>query len=51
MDVTQLHDQLAQRAFLHDDPDAYLAGVRDALEVLDDDEVAVTEQARGRLGA
>ncbi len=41
MDVAHLHDQLRQRAFLHDDPDAYLAGVDDALTVLTDDLVAV----------
>ena len=34
MDVTQVHDQLKQRAFLHSDPDAYLAGVDDALAVV-----------------
>ena len=34
MDVTQLHDQLKQRAFLFADPDAYLAGVDDALAVV-----------------
>ena len=34
MDVTQLQDQLRQRAFLHSDPDAYLAGVNDALAVV-----------------
>ncbi len=41
MDVGNLHDQLQQRAFLHDDPDAYLAGVDDALAVLTDDLVQI----------
>lgn len=30
------HDTLVPRAFLHDDPDAYLAGVEDALTELSD---------------
>lgn len=34
MDTAELHDLLQQRAFLHDDPDAYLAGVDDALHLL-----------------
>lgn len=34
MDVAVLQDKLVGRAFLHDDPEAYLAGVNDALEVL-----------------
>lgn len=37
MDVVALQEQLRARAFLHDDPDAYLAGVRDAVSVLADD--------------
>ena len=37
MDVVALQDQLRARAFLHDDPDAYLAGVKDAVSVLIDD--------------
>lgn len=36
MELADLKDQLQQRAFLHDDPDAYLAGVKDALSVLTD---------------
>ena len=43
MDVTDLQEQLAQRAFLHDDPDAYLAGVRDALGVLTDQQLRTVE--------
>jgi hypothetical protein len=39
MNVAQLQDQLRQRAFLHDDPDAYLAGVDDALTVLNEEMV------------
>ena len=34
MDVAELQHQLADRAFLHDDPDAYRAGVNDAIEAL-----------------
>lgn len=34
MDVAELHDRLAERAFLYDDPDAYMAGVDEALEIL-----------------
>lgn len=30
----ELHDQLQERAFLHNDPDAYRAGVEDALRLL-----------------
>lgn len=40
-DSGTVHDALADRAFLHDDPEAYLAGVDDAVaEALerDDDE-------------
>ena len=37
MDVAALQDQLRARAFLHDDPDAYLAGVKDAVSVLTED--------------
>lgn len=33
-----LHDALAPRAFLHEDPDSYLAGVDDALAAADGDE-------------
>ena len=51
MDVTRLQDQLAQRAFLHDDPDAYLAGVRDALNVVTDDTRAEPEDQRELRGA
>lgn len=51
MDVTRLTDQLAQRAFLHDDPDAYLAGVRDALGVIADDSRAESEDDRELRGA
>lgn len=34
MDTAELQQQLRRRAFLHDDPDAYLAGVDDALHLL-----------------
>jgi hypothetical protein len=53
MDVARLHDQLTQRAFLHDDPEAYLAGVDDALEVLATALVTTpqSEDARDRRGA
>lgn len=34
MNVAAVQDQLRARAFLHDDPDAYLAGVKDAVTVL-----------------
>lgn len=53
MDVAELHDRLAQRAFLHDDPDAYLAGVNDALELLVHDLVTTweSEDAQGQRGA
>ena len=37
MDVVALQDQLRARAFLHDDPEAYLAGVHDAVSVLADE--------------
>ena len=50
MDSAALQEQLRQRAFLHNDPDAYLAGVRDALQLLADDLVvdeADVEHARG----
>lgn len=43
MDVAELHDRLVDRAFLHDDPDAYLAGVDDAIAVIVDDLVTVWE--------
>ena len=43
MDVTQVHDQLRQRAFLHSDPDAYLAGVDDALAVVTSGEESLDE--------
>jgi hypothetical protein len=51
LDVTDLHDQLAERAFLHDDPDAYLAGVRDALDVLIELDTEQPEVARTLRGA
>jgi hypothetical protein len=35
MNAAELHDQLRQRAFLHDDPEAYLAGVDDVLHLID----------------
>lgn len=31
MSTSDVHDDLAPRAFLHDDPESYLAGVDDAL--------------------
>jgi hypothetical protein len=46
MDVDVLHEELKQRAFLHDDPEAYLAGVDDALEVLADDVIAALESEK-----
>ncbi len=48
MDVGALHDQLVQRAFLHDEPEAYLAGVEDALDVMADDLVEVWESDHAR---
>ena len=53
MDVAELHERLAQRAFLHDDPDAYLAGVSDALEILVEQGPAAWEpdDTRGLRGA
>jgi hypothetical protein len=48
LDVTDLHDQLAERAFLHDDPDAYLAGVRDTLDVLVRDLAVAWEPVDGQ---
>ena len=39
MDAVNVHEQLRQRAFLHDDPDAYLAGVNDALAVINEEPV------------
>lgn len=53
MDVAELHDRLAERAFLHDDPDAYLAGVSDALQLLAGELVTAweSEDARGLRGA
>ena len=44
MDMTTLTEQLAERAWLHDDPRAYLAGVRDALGVVTE-ELEVTREA------
>ena len=41
MDVAHVHDLLEQRAFLHNDPEAYRAGVDDALRVLTDDLVQI----------
>ena len=52
MDAATVHEQLRQRAFLHDDPDAYLAGVDDALAIVEDvveEPAPAGEQAR--LGA
>lgn len=38
--ATDLHDALAPRAFLHDDPESYLAGVDDALAESQGDEAS-----------
>ena len=48
MDVEVVHDELRQRAFLHDDPDAYMAGVADALDVLAEDLIAIWESERAQ---
>ena len=48
MDVAELQERLSQRAFLHDDPDAYLAGVTDALEVLAEERPTDAEPADAR---
>ena len=45
MDITQLQDQLRDRAFLHDDPEAYLAGVHDAVTVIAEDVTVTDEKA------
>ena len=45
MNTADLQDQLRQRAFLHDDPDAYLAGVDDALHLLREELILPVEQA------
>ena len=50
MNVEVVHDELRQRAFLHDDPEAYMAGVNDALAVLAGDLIALWESERS-LGA
>ena len=50
MDSTDLHEQLRQRAFLHNDPDAYLAGVADAMQLLRPEpalEATDLDEARG----
>ena len=51
METADLHDQLQQRAFLHDDPDAYLAGVKDTLQLLRHDQVVVIDPEQERYGA
>ena len=51
MDTAELRDQLQQRAFLHDDPDAYLAGVKDTLQLLGDGQVVVIDAEQERYGA
>lgn len=38
-----VHDTLAHRAFLHDDPEAYLAGVDDAVAEADERDDEPTE--------
>jgi hypothetical protein len=48
MHVAELQDRLAQRAFLHDDPEAYLAGVSDALAVVSDAADDVEDQTERR---
>ena len=48
MDAETLHDRLRQRAFLHDDPDAYLAGVADALAMLDAQLTIVDDDTEAR---
>ncbi|MBW3657433.1 MAG: hypothetical protein KY457_02270 [Actinobacteria bacterium] len=46
-----VHDALAGRAFLHDDPAAYLAGVDDAVaEAVERDEEARRTAADGLSG-
>lgn len=50
MDVANLHEQLRQRAFLHDDPDAYLAGVDDALAVVNDPQALVDDSDQEMFG-
>ena len=50
MNVDVLHDELRRRAFLHDDPEAYLAGVDDALETLTSD-LVVDQDAKEERGA
>lgn len=50
MDVELLPDELRRRAFLHDDPDAYLAGVNDALQTLTSDGEG-TDEAKEARGA
>lgn len=46
-DRATVHDTLAHRAFLHDDPGAYLAGVDDAVAEADerDDDPAEDDAA------
>ena len=53
MDVTDLQEQLADRAWLHDDPHAYLAGVHDDLAVVTVQLESPTEPegSRGLRGA
>lgn len=50
MTPAQLHDQLQERAFLHNDPDAYRAGVEDALRLLRV-EIALPEPEEQAKGA
>ena len=50
MNVEVVRDELKRRAFLHDDPEAYMAGVEDALDVLAQDLSAIWESERA-LGA
>jgi hypothetical protein len=40
-----VQEQLQERAFLHDDPGAYLAGVADAVSVLTEAEPRIEEPA------
>lgn len=51
MNAANLPDQLVERAFLHNDPDAYLAGVNDAVRLLSDDEAPADEAAPEVRGA
>ena len=51
MDAALVHEQLRQRAFLHDDPDAYLAGVDDALAVVEDAVEDTTPVEQAQVGA